>query len=274
MADAGVRPGSDVRLASPVAALGTFAADPTCRARAILASGRTTRALDIQRHYLEQAERHRGARFMPAWADAVCERWRQVLAQLEAGPASVSATLDWAVKHALYVDHARRRGFSWQTLSLWARALAGIHELATMDGQSEAGGTASMTGNVALTAPALGFDPARLRDFMRLRQELFEIDVRFGQLGAGGIFGALDRAGRLAHAIDGVGDGEVDRAMSRPPDRGRARLRGEAITRLAGYVDRYGCDWTGIWSPRTGRWLDLSDPFQERANWSAVPQEA
>ena len=262
MADAGVQPGSEVRLASPLAALRAFAADPRGRARATLANGKTARALDIQRHYLRQAERHRGARFMPAWADAVCERWREVLALLEAGPASVSATLDWAVKHALYVDHARRRGFSWQTLPLWTRTLAAGQETGLLDGPGEAGARAR-----------LRLDPQRLRDFTRLRQELFEIDMRFGEVGARGIFGALDRAGRLAHAVEGVGDREIDCGMSRPPDRGRARLRGEAITRLAGRVDQYGCDWTGIWSSVSGRWLDLSDPFQEHARWSPMPQE-
>ena len=263
MADAGVQPGREVRLASPVAALRAFAADPKGRARAVLASGRTARALDIQRHYLQQAERHRDAGFMPAWADAVCERWREVLARLEAGPAALSATLDWAVKHALYVDHARRRGFSWQTLPLWARTAADGRESGLLDARGEAGGRAR-----------LRLDPARLRDFMRLRQELFEIDVRFGEVGTRGLFSTLARAGRLAHAIDGVGDREIDRGVSHPPDRGRARLRGDAITRLAGRVDQYGCDWTGIWSPGTGRWLDLSDPFQEDADWSPMPQEA
>ena len=66
-----------------------------------------------------------------------------------------------------------------------------------------------------------------LRPFVDLRQELFELDIRFGQIGCEGGFNQLDAAGVLTHAAPGVDD--VDRAVT-----DRAFLQWNADLRATG----------------------------------------
>ena len=109
-----------------------------------------------------------------------------------------------------------------------------------------------------------------LSRFLDLRQELFEIDTRFVQLGGNGIFSALDRAGLLTHHVAGVEN--IDVAVVRPPVTGRARLRGECVRRLAGTNGDLVCDWDGIWDEQQKRALDLSDPFETQERWVSWPK--
>jgi len=110
-----------------------------------------------------------------------------------------------------------------------------------------------------------GFAP-----FLELRQELFEIDVRFSQLGDSGIFGALDRAGVLAHHIAGV-EG-IDDAVKRPPSSCRARLRGEAIRELAARGGAATADWQWVCDQVTQRRLDLTYPFATSPQWTSYAE--
>ena len=238
--DGGVGPGDAVQLASPLAAMRQFAGDPTCRSTACLASGASASALDIQRHYLECAEAHLGAPFMPEWAPEVCQRWRIVLEQLRGAPEAVATTLDWGIKYALYAGHARRRGLPWTALPLWNAVMIELaaawrrHDLVEpMTYEAVCAAEGSIADDVARLASMLrDHDLAweDLKAFMALRQELFEIDTRFGQLNGKSIFVALDRAGVLEHHIDGVED--VDRAVVQPPAVGRAALRGRFVREL------------------------------------------
>lgn len=104
-----------------------------------------------------------------------------------------------------------------------------------------------------------------LNDFLMLRQELFEIDMKFGQLGDQSIFTALDLGGALSHHMPGVD--RIEDAVTAPPFNGRARLRGEIIHRLSGNNGRYLCDWQAIWDQVEHRVLDLSDPFSTEERW-------
>ena len=109
-----------------------------------------------------------------------------------------------------------------------------------------------------------------LDSMLKLRQELLEIDMRFGQLGGSGVFAGLDQAGVLAHHIPGVE--AIDRAITEPPEVGRARIRGEVIRRLAGQNGNYQCDWQGIFDGGTNRLLDLSEPFEAAERWLEYEQ--
>ena len=125
--------------------------------------------------------------------------------------------------------------------------------------------------HVKRLAPAIkarGLSVADLTRFLTLRQELFEIDTRFGQLGDRGIFTSLDRAGVLNHQVPGVGD--IDAAAASAPATSRARLRGEWIRRLAASQGQYLCDWQGIRDHEQKRVLDLSDPFETEERWKPL----
>jgi len=124
MSDAGLKPGSAVQLADPLEALRIVTGDPTCRKKLRMTGGEERTAIGIQRHYLEMAEAHAGHACMPAWTSDVCRRWRSVLDLLEGAPDSVSQTLDWGIKWALYKNHARNLGIRWDVLPILNQAAA------------------------------------------------------------------------------------------------------------------------------------------------------
>jgi len=265
LVEGGVRPANAVPLRSPLDATRCFATDTTCRAVVEAASNTYWTALGIQYHYLALAEARVDAPFMPPWAGEVCRHWSAILQRLESAPYSVSATLDWAIKLVLYRERARRRGISWEQLPAWNSYLADLasvlgRQQPTLDAVcelplDELKRMASQYGLCALELPA----------FLELRDELFELDTRFGQLGAGGVFAALDRAGVLHHRFPGVDN--IAHAMVSPPASGRARVRGACVQRLAAHPDEYSCTWDQIVDNRRNRRLDLSDPFVAGEAW-------
>ena len=256
MIEAGLRPGDAVRLSRPLETMRRFTVDPTCRALGQTTSRRKLSALQIQRHYLEMAEAHRGAPFMPPWADQVCAQWRTMLDRLEAGaPGSVATVLDWAMKLGLFLDRTDRRGLSpehWQ------------HTYAAMQRKPNGEGLPVSEEAQASSAPASAA-PAVLK----VHQELCEIDTRFGQLGANGLFASLDRAGVLGHHFDGVDN--IEHAMANPPAIGRARLRGQCVQRFKGQNQRYSCNWSNVLDREKKLLLDLSEPFISEEKWQAAP---
>lgn len=229
LADAGADPGRKVSLVEPVGAMNTFSRDPFCRAKVLLADGTKKSAIEIQRHYLEVAEKNIDSDFMPPWAPDVCKHWRRLLDLLDQGaPDSVSTILDWAIKYSLFKSRAERNDMDWEKLQRCRRS----------------------------------------RKFESLRQELFEVDVRFGQLGDLGVFAQLDRAGVLQHEFPGVDN--FPHAIIHPPDLGRARLRGRAIQKLWGQDVQNSADWHGVWDSKNGQWLDLSEPFESAEEWKPI----
>jgi len=256
MIDAGLRPGDGAHLQDPILAMRTFAADPACTERVALANGRTASALMIQHHYLKQVEAHLRAAFMPSWAEELCEEWRRTLDGLREDPKTLSKTLDWTIKYALYTDRARRHGFTWDRLREWSELSA---EAARTDSAGVSGSPARRL------LKERGFTRENVHALGKLRQELFEIDTLFGELGGSGIFSSLERAGVLEHSVPGLGP--IDAARTQPPESGRAKRRGELVRRFAGQGSRYRCDWGYIWDLVDERVADLREPFEERETW-------
>lgn len=284
MVEAGLAPGDEVELRSPVAAMRVFAADPTCRARARTKQGAALSALAIQRRYLEQVEAQRGAPFLPKWADEVCERWRSVLDQLAEAPDSVALTLDWAIKLALFRSHAESRGVSWKSVGVWTgiasrlvRAIrrSGVASSEPATAELILGKESPIPDEVARLQPVLrrhGLSWDGLRPFLDLRKELFEIDACYPALGKRGIFAALESQGVLRHRVSSVEP--IEPAMIEPPCDGRARVRGEAIRELA----RAGApnalaDWHAVWDRSGRRTLDLNDPFARAPRWEVWTED-
>lgn len=217
---------------------------------------------------------------MPPWAEEVCRRWRAILQLLEGPPESVRTTLDWAMKHALYADRLERRGISWESLSLRNGVLANLDAaLRKLGPRREAlsldfliGPHSPILEQMARLTPRLreqGLRWDRLENLSSLRRELCEIDTRFGQLGDHGIFRKLERAGLLAQHVPGVDN--LEEAIANPPAVGRARLRGEAIGRLAAGKTPCRCDWQSVWDYSHKRVLDLADPFATKEQWRNLP---
>ena len=276
MAEEGLKPGAGLKLAEPIDALRAVASDAACRTRLRLAEGGEKTALELQRRLLDMAERNRSA--LPPWADAVCALWRRTLDQLDGAPDSVATVLDWAIKRRLFSARAERRGIPIERFAPLTAIIQRLNlALARVNIKSRGVrlGTLLAPGGPipdavkgcaqSLAEDGLGWDD--LDHFLTLRDELYQIDTRFGQLGPRGIFTELDRQGVLDHKVDGIGD--VEAAMSEPPAAGRAKLRGEAVRRLAGQREAL-CGWMSVLGPDR-RKLDLSDPFTSAEVWSAPP---
>jgi proteasome accessory factor A len=281
MAEAGLRPALAVGLRSPLEAMQAIASDPSCAALVETVGGRRQSALEIQYHYLSLAEKNLRSSWMPPWAEEVCDRWREMLNRLLDAPESVADTLDWAIKHALYASYASSRGVAWNSLPHWTRVISEVRHVLDEGGEyDQALNAAAILSEWGSAKPA----NERLTDYLegaslswdaldsvfKLRQELLEIDMRFGQLGGTGVFASLDRAGVLSHHVPGVE--AVEEAIIKPPEMGRARIRGEVIRRLSGQNGNYQCDWQGILDVRTNRVLDLSDPFESAERWLGYEQ--
>ena len=103
---------------------------------------------------------------------------------------------------------------------------------------------------------------------LELRHQLFELDMKFGQLGERGLFTALDRAGLMDHRVNDIGC--IETAKTEPPKVGRARLRGRCVRRLHG--KKFECDWAGVYGRH--KYLDLSNPFAEEQQWTAFPAQS
>ncbi|NLS93558.1 MAG: proteasome accessory factor PafA2 family protein [Planctomycetaceae bacterium] len=262
--EAGLLRRSIVQLQSPLAAMRRFAEDVTCTARVPVYDGRTEwTAIELQRQYLREAERYVDHPVMPSWAPEACRRWGEILNRLEQGPQHVATILDWGIKYAVYQRFLDQHGIEWSTLGWWNQVIDKASEERRLLTRCGGSGLAK-TLICAFGRRHAEFE--QLEHVLQVRDQLFEIDTRFGELGRQGIFAGMEAAGALEHRVEGV-DG-IDDAISNPPSSGRACLRGDYVKRLRG--TEAVCDWTGVWDCRRKRFLDLSDPFASRAKWRQI----
>ena len=268
-----------VELKEPRRAMQQIAAGAEGKVLLRLADSRVTTANTVQRHYLDMAEAHLHDDFMPPWAGEVCRQWRAILDRLDEGPGAVCATLDWAIKLALYQDFAKRRGFSCKDVEHWTRVHTRLRNKLNFTHGPEAsvsvsellGPRSPAASEVTRLGPYLrqnGMQWDEFGKFLRLRQQLFEIDTRFGQLGPEGVFAVLAEQGVLDHAIAGVD--AIDYATTEPPVIGRARVRGEFIKKARNTDSGYFCDWSGVIDVDRSRRLELDDPFAAEESWQEM----
>jgi proteasome accessory factor A len=279
--DAGQHPGAAVQLSKPLHALHRFARDPSCTATAATVCSRPLTAVAIQRHYLAAAEAHLDDGTLPPWAREVCARWRTVLDDLETRSPRLDTTLDWAIKLALYRERARSRDVDWASLARWGGIISrlqlawhhsprGSEAFQVEAALAKDSPIADVVAEVTPAAKAAELDWQELPRVFALRDELHEIDLRFGHLDDDGIFNRLDAAGVLAHHVDGID--RIDQAMNEPPSVPRARRRAELVRELSSPVARYSCDWVSVTDHAEHRIMDLSDPFAPVA-WMPITAE-
>jgi proteasome accessory factor A len=279
MAEEGLKPGSGLRLASPVDALHAVSSDITCKRKLRLARGGDITAIEVQRRLLHLAERNLGV--LPPWANEICSLWRLTLDRLEGAPDSVATVLDWALKLRLFRDRADRRGIPMEKFAFLNSIVQGLNVALADVGASGRdahlnvvlGAGSPIPEEVTQSGVSLAKEGLAWSDverFLNLRDEFYQIDTRFGQIGPRGIFTELDRQGVLNHKVAAV-DG-VEAAMREPPEVGRAKLRGECVRRLSGQA-KARCDWMAVFDA-DGRMLDLNDPFAATEVWSDPPVQA
>ena len=92
-----------------------------------------------------------------------------------------------------------------------------------------------------------------------IREELFELDVRFGDISEEGLFASLARDTRPGNRL--VSERAIDDAMRIPPQGTRAKLRGEWVERLSQERAQKQCGWEFIHDDNENLSLLFDDPF-------------
>ena len=95
--------------------------------------------------------------------------------------------------------------------------------------------------------------------FEEIRQNLFEFDIRFGDIAADAFFSKLENKSLVRHRM--VNEQAITEALRIPPQYSRARLRGEWIDRLSSRVRPITCNWSSIIDRQANRLLRFDDPF-------------
>ena len=102
----------DVKLLDPVAAIRVISRDMSFKWEVQLEDGRYTNAIEIQRQYLELAERH--LRGKDEEVDWVLDEWRFVIDGLDYDPMSLLDRIDWIAKKWLLENFMEAEGLDWR----------------------------------------------------------------------------------------------------------------------------------------------------------------
>lgn len=102
---------SSVRLSDPIQTLRSVSRDPSWKWIVKLANGDTMPAVDLQRVYLEAAQRHLAGR--DERTDWVLGEWDYALTGLEANPMLLDDRVDWVAKRKLLEMYRQEEKVSW-----------------------------------------------------------------------------------------------------------------------------------------------------------------
>jgi len=102
---------NDLGMGDPVWALKEISRDPTHKWILVRRNGRTISAIDIQREYLNLAQRHLSG--LDDESDWVLEAWEKTLNDLEADPMQLADRLDWVAKKWLLDSFRESENLSW-----------------------------------------------------------------------------------------------------------------------------------------------------------------
>ena len=109
----------DIKLLDPVQAIRDISRDMTYHWEVQLEDGRYTTATEIQRAYLDLAERYLRGR--DEEGDWVLDEWRFVIDALEHDPGCLVDRVDWVAKKWLLEYFMREEGLDWQ--DTWIQSL-------------------------------------------------------------------------------------------------------------------------------------------------------
>ncbi len=100
----------EFELADPVSALRDVSRDESYEWLVEMEGGEIVGAVELQRRYLELAERYRGS---GAEVDWVLSEWRSVLEGLASDPMSLDDRLDWVAKRKIVEMYRAENGLDW-----------------------------------------------------------------------------------------------------------------------------------------------------------------
>lgn len=114
LVEKGCIPG-DLLLAEPLLALRQVSRDQTYRWPVAMADGKTIPAVDVQRRYLQLAQRYRGCSKDVDWT---LDEWESTLDGLEKDPMSLGDRLDWVAKRQVLDLYMAENNLDWASDAL------------------------------------------------------------------------------------------------------------------------------------------------------------
>jgi proteasome accessory factor A len=99
-----------ILLAQPLYALRDVSRDPTFKWDVLMLDGSVIGAVELQRRYLEMAQRYAG---QDAETDWVLREWEIILNELEKDPLSLGDKLDWVAKRSMVEQYRLEEGLEW-----------------------------------------------------------------------------------------------------------------------------------------------------------------
>ena len=99
-------------LRNPVRAIKDISRDLTCREAVPLNSGKKYSALELQKEYLDLAQRYYSTRTMSPEAADILQKWEYVLTKLEEDPMQLHHEIDWVIKLHLLQAYGERTNLS------------------------------------------------------------------------------------------------------------------------------------------------------------------
>lgn len=104
--------GTEVEIRDPLETLRAVSRDPSYKWLVKRKAGGTIRAVDLQRIYLEAAQKRLSG--VDEQTDWVLTEWESTLNALETDPMTLATKLDWVAKKKLYDEYIATEGCSWQ----------------------------------------------------------------------------------------------------------------------------------------------------------------
>lgn len=98
----------DMTLENPIRAIREISHDLTAKRRVRLANGRELSALDIQKEYLQRAQKFAKRRSLDPMDMKALEMWEHVMTGLEKDPFSLDREVDWVIKYKLLEAYRER----------------------------------------------------------------------------------------------------------------------------------------------------------------------
>jgi proteasome accessory factor A len=105
----------EVLIAQPLMALRVISRDPTFEWQILRIDGTPISAIDVQRMYLERAERYRDTDAETNW---VLDEWARTLDDLERDPMAVGDRIDWVAKRKILETYMQENGSDWSDPAL------------------------------------------------------------------------------------------------------------------------------------------------------------
>jgi len=102
-------------LRNPVRAIKDISRDLTCREAVPLNSGKKYSALELQKEYLDLAQRYYSTRPMSPEAADILQKWEYVLTKLEEDPMQLHHEIDWVIKLHLLQAYGERTNLPPET---------------------------------------------------------------------------------------------------------------------------------------------------------------